>query len=110
VCWVGGYAQHAIRRIDPRTLAVNRSWQLFFEPIQLRLDSADLLVELRLQSLMLGAGGLGGGKCDAYSIHNGNFRGQGSSSRRSMFRAHLENRMRDVASHVNLESSYLAAC
>ena len=24
------HAQHSIRRIDPRTLALNRSWQLFF--------------------------------------------------------------------------------
>ena len=41
--------------LDQGPLGVNRSWQLFFEPVQLHLEPTDLLVELGLQGLMLGA-------------------------------------------------------
>jgi hypothetical protein len=43
------HTQLWVRGIDPFAFLLNRSWQLFFEPVELRFETTDLLVELGLE-------------------------------------------------------------
>jgi hypothetical protein len=51
-------AQLRLRRLDQPPLPLNRQAQLFFEPLQLHLEPADLLEQLGLDGLGIDSGGL----------------------------------------------------